>query len=185
MQGLDVGGVRTQTVFGDNELEMRVILAQRGDEAFGSIALTVIFLRAIVFHNGFGHQRNDFAAVGMEKHCPQQLMIVRHRPVAMDFLEARVTVNGLRGKIPRAIECQEIIAVKEHHLFQGFAALELPKNRPKHGAKRLRGHRIEALTHRRVTRDVLNAVDGGQIALHPLFVKGEEGGGFEGKHGKP
>ena len=37
VEGLDVGGVGTQTVFGDNELEMGVILAQLDNEALGGI----------------------------------------------------------------------------------------------------------------------------------------------------
>ena len=86
MQRLDVGGVRTETVFGDDELEMRVILAHLGYEALGGIALTVIFLRAILFDNGLGHQRNDFTAVGMENRRPQQLVIIGDRTIAMDLV---------------------------------------------------------------------------------------------------
>src|SRR2546430_10342242 len=37
VQGLDVRGIGTQAIFGDDEFEMRVILAQRGNEAFGGI----------------------------------------------------------------------------------------------------------------------------------------------------
>src|SRR6516225_11901388 len=44
MQGFDVGSIGTQGVFGDDELEMRVILAQLGDEAFGSVAFAIVFL---------------------------------------------------------------------------------------------------------------------------------------------
>src|SRR5262249_22957597 len=36
----------------------------------------------------------------------------------------------------------------------------------------------------RVARDALNTVDGVQIALSALLVKGQERGRFEGKHGK-
>ena len=36
----------------------------------------------------------------------------------------------------------------------------------------------------RVARDPLNTVDGVQIALGPLLVKGQERGRFQGKHGK-
>ena len=38
--------------------------------------------------------------------------------------------------------------------------------------------------HARVAWDPLNAVDSVQITLGPLFVKGEERGRFEGKHGE-
>ncbi len=48
VQGLDVGGIGTQTVFSDDELEMRVILAELGNEAFGGIALTIVFGRTIL-----------------------------------------------------------------------------------------------------------------------------------------
>ena len=49
VQGLDVGGIGTQAVFGDDELEVGVVLAQLGNKAFGGIAFTIIFGRAILF----------------------------------------------------------------------------------------------------------------------------------------
>ena len=104
VEGLDVGGVGTQTVFGDNELEMGVILAQLDNEALGGIALTVIFLRAILFDNRLGHERNDCTAVWMENRRAQQLVIIRDRTVALDLVQARGTVNRLGGKIPRAVQ---------------------------------------------------------------------------------
>src|SRR5215510_9759526 len=48
MQGVNVRRIGTQGVFGDDELEMRVILAQLGKEAFRRIAFTIIFGRAIL-----------------------------------------------------------------------------------------------------------------------------------------
>ena len=68
------------------------------------------------------------------------------------------------------------MAIKKHHRFQRLAALELPKDALEHRAERLGGDRIKYLAHVRVARDTLNAVDGVQIALGPLFVKGEERG---------
>ena len=95
--------------------------------------------------------------------------------MAMDLRQTRVTVHRLRGTIPRAIACQERRAVKKDQRFQGLAALEWPEDGPQHGAERLQRHRIEALAHSRVTRDVGHAVEGGSMTLKPLFVKGEEG----------
>jgi len=48
----------------------------------------------------------------------------------------------------------------------------------------LRGNGIEALPHPRVTGHAVNAIDGFQITFCSLFVKREQGRGFEGKHGK-
>ena len=45
--------IGTETVFGDDELEMGVIVAELGDEAFGRIPFTIVFARAILGHNGF------------------------------------------------------------------------------------------------------------------------------------
>jgi hypothetical protein len=70
----------------------------------------------------------------MENRRAQQLVIIGDRTVAMDLVQARGTVNRLRGKIPRAIECQEIIAVKKHHFFQRLASLELTKDAFEQGA---------------------------------------------------
>ena len=88
-------------------------------------------------------------------------------------------------KYPVPSSARRYCALKKHHLFEDLTALKLSKDRPKRRTKRLRGYWIEGLSHRGVARDVLNSVDGGQIPLDPLFVKGQEGGCFEGKHGKP
>ena len=50
------------------------------------------------------------------------------------------------------------------------------------GRSHLGGDRVKDFAHVGVARDPLNPVDGVQIALDPLFVKGEERGRFQGKH---
>ena len=109
----------------------------------------------------------------MDHCCAQHLVIIGHRPVAVDFVQTRRPVNSLRGKIPGAIEGQEIVAIKKHQRFKRLAALQLPKDALAQWTQRGRGHRIEYLAHLRVTRDAFHAVETPQIALCPLFVKGE------------
>jgi hypothetical protein len=70
----NVRGIGTQTIFGDNQLEMRVILAQLGEEALGGIAFTVVFLLAILLDDGLGHQRNDLTPVGVQQDGTQHLV---------------------------------------------------------------------------------------------------------------
>jgi len=111
-----------------------VILAQLDHEALGGMALTVIFLRALLCDHRLGHERNDFTAVWRANRRAQQWVIIRDRTVAMDLWQAQGPVKRLRGTIPCAIECQEIIAVKTHHLFQRLAALELTKDACEQGA---------------------------------------------------
>jgi hypothetical protein len=70
VQGLDMGGIGTETVFGDDKFEMRVILAQLGNEALGGVAFAIIFLCAIVLHNRFGHQRDSSRMSGWMMAAP-------------------------------------------------------------------------------------------------------------------
>ena len=83
MQGLDVGGIRTETVFGDDELEVGMILAQLGNKALGGIAFTIIFGRSIVLHNRFRHQGNHGTHVRMKNRCTQHLMKIGDGPLAV------------------------------------------------------------------------------------------------------
>jgi hypothetical protein len=76
------------------------------------------------------------------------------------------------------------VPIKKYHLFKRLTTLELPKDTLAHWAEPLGGDLIKALVHVRVTRDMLEPVDGVQIALGPLLVKGEERGRFQGKHGE-
>jgi hypothetical protein len=43
-----VRGIGTEAVFGDDHLEVRVVLTQFGDQALGGVALTVVLVRAIL-----------------------------------------------------------------------------------------------------------------------------------------
>ena len=104
MQRLDVGRIGTQTVFGHDKSEVRVVLAQLGNEAFGGVAFTIIFGRAVLVDNGFWHQRNHGPQVRMNNRGAQHLMKIGDRTIAVDFVQTRGTVNGLGGKIPRPIE---------------------------------------------------------------------------------
>jgi hypothetical protein len=66
------------------------------------------------------------------------------------------------------------VAIKKRHRFKSLAALELPKDAREHSTEPLGGDRVKDFAHMRVARDPLNAVDGVQIALGSLLVKGEE-----------
>ena len=46
-EGLDVRGIGTQAIFRDDKLEVRMVLAQLGNQALGGIAFTIIFAQFI------------------------------------------------------------------------------------------------------------------------------------------
>ena len=79
VQGLNMRGIGTQTLFSDNELEMRVVPTQLGNEAFGGIAFTNFVARAILLHNRLGHERNDFPHVWVDNRGASHLMMIGHR----------------------------------------------------------------------------------------------------------
>jgi hypothetical protein len=74
------------------------------------------------------------------------------------------------------------MAIQKRHGFKRLAALELPKDAREYWAEPLGGDGIKYLAHVCVARDTLDPVDGLQIVLGALLVKGEERGRFEGKH---
>jgi hypothetical protein len=79
-------------------------------------------------HNRCGHAWTHCTEIRMDNRCAQHLMIVRNRPVAVDLVQARRTVNRWGGKIPRAIEGHSIVTIQKHHVFKRLASLELPKD---------------------------------------------------------
>jgi len=87
VQGLDVGGMGTPTVVGDDAREMGVIVAERGDAAVGRLPCTIVLARAIVGHHGFGQQWHHCAPGWMDHGCAQHLMVVGDRPMTVDCVQ--------------------------------------------------------------------------------------------------
>src|SRR5262249_5594389 len=160
VQHLNVGSIGTQTVFGDNELEVGMILAQLGYKALGGIAFAIILVCSITVHNGLRHERNDGPLIRMKNRGTQHLMTIGDRPIAVDAVQTRGTVYRLGGKILCAIERQEVMAIKKRHGFQRLAALQLPKDALEHRTEHLGRDRVQDGTHMRVAWDPLNPVDG-------------------------
>src|SRR5262245_66667017 len=96
--------IRAHTVLGDNHLEVGVISAKLGDEALGSVAFAVIFLAAILFDNRLGHERNDFALVGVDEGRPQQLMGIGDGAVSVVCFEPRLAVYLMGSRLAGAIK---------------------------------------------------------------------------------
>ena len=87
VQGLDMRRIGTEAIFGDDELEVRVILAQFEDKSFGGIAFTIIFVRPIMPPDRFRHEWNHRPHVGMDDRGPQHLMRIGDRTIAMHLVQ--------------------------------------------------------------------------------------------------
>lgn len=104
LQGLNMRGIRTEAIFGDDHLEMGVIPTKFADETLGRVALAIIFLGAILLDNGLRHQGNDFALVRVNKGRAQHLVGISDSAISVVLFQTRVAVNRFGGKIARAIE---------------------------------------------------------------------------------
>jgi hypothetical protein len=105
---------------------MRMILTSLGQEACGGMAFTIICLCAVLLHHGFGHPRDHFTPVRMQKGGPSHVVRRRDRPVAVLLVKTRGTVHRLGGKIPRAIKGHQGMALQQCQRCKGLATLELP-----------------------------------------------------------
>ena len=87
LQGLDVRRIGTQAVFGDDALEVRVVLAQFAEKPFGGLTCTIIFVRPNVLPDRFRHQWNHCTHVWRDDRSAQHLMRIRDRTVAMHLVQ--------------------------------------------------------------------------------------------------
>jgi hypothetical protein len=101
-----------------------VVLTQLDEQALGRMALTIVLLRAILLHNGLGHQGNPFAPIGVDERGAQHLMRRGDGAIAVVPLSTRLTVNLLGGKIARASEGEKGVALDKHHPLKRFATLQ-------------------------------------------------------------
>src|SRR6202040_3454828 len=115
----------------------------------------------------------------MNERGTQHLMRIGCGAGAVVLFETRRTMNRFGGEIPGAIESQSITAFEKDHLFQRLATLQLSKGGLERWTKRLGRKRIEHLSHIRVARRALNAVDGFQVGVCTLLVVVEKRGAFE------
>jgi hypothetical protein len=83
VQGFDVWSIRTQTVFGDDALEVGMILTQLGHKALGGITFTIILVRPITVDNRLRHERNDGPLVRVDDRGTSQLMRIGDGPIAV------------------------------------------------------------------------------------------------------
>jgi hypothetical protein len=118
VQRLNGWGRRTEAVVGDEACAGWVILAQCDHKAFGGMTFTIIVVRPIVLPDRFRHQGHHGTHVGMDACGAQHLRRIRDRTVALHRVHTRGAVHGRGGKIPRAIEGEEGVAIKKHPLFQ-------------------------------------------------------------------
>ena len=70
LQQLDMRTIGGQGLLDDDELEMGMLPPQRGQQAFGRVAFTIVLSGPILPGNRLGGQGNHCALIGMDDQCP-------------------------------------------------------------------------------------------------------------------
>jgi len=83
------GGRRTQAVFGEHALAVGGGLPERDQEAFGSLAVTIVFGWAILLHHGGRQPRNHGTHVRMAPRRAYHLVSIGACTVAVDLVQTR------------------------------------------------------------------------------------------------
>jgi hypothetical protein len=128
LQGLAGRGMRTPAVCSEHACAVWVVLMPLGNQPCRGLPFTSMFVRAIVLHHRFRHQRHHGTPIRMDHRRASPLMIIGDAPVAVDLLPTRRTVNRLGGTIPRALACQSRVSSEERHRGERLASLQLPKD---------------------------------------------------------
>ena len=113
LQSLHVRGLGTQPLVGDDTLEVRVVLAQLGPQAFGGMPFTIIFGWASAVHKRRGHERHAGSLGWLDERGAQQRMRIGDSPVAVPPVQTGGTLDRLGRQILCAIQGQEIMASQE------------------------------------------------------------------------
>ncbi len=129
------GALLRERVFDHNQTQVGMIAAQLVEKTLGRVAFAVVFRLAVLFDDRLGHQGNHFLEVGMHDRRSQHLMIIGDLSVLAGFLHTGRTVDFVRGKIPGAIQRQQITSFVEDERLQGLAALQLAKHILEQGAE--------------------------------------------------
>lgn len=105
-----------------------MVLTERGKQALGGLALTIMVLRPIVFDHRCGHAWHHGPEVRMD-HCrPPPLGRIGPGTGAGDLGQPRLTVPRLGGAIACAIERAPRGPMQAYPRFTPCAALALPQN---------------------------------------------------------
>jgi hypothetical protein len=183
-QVADVRAVAGQAVLDDDELQMRMLPADFGQEPLRRVPLAVVFGGAVLFLDRLGRQRDHLLDVGMHDHRPQHLVLVGHAAVLVLLHLTGLAVDRRRGEISGAIQRQQVGAGVENERLQGLAPLQLAEDVAISRPQVLGVHRVENLPHPRVAGNLADAEQGIQIGIAATVVEGQQRGVLQREHGE-
>src|SRR3989339_1584668 len=121
---INEGLLGIKAISGDDQLELGMGLTQFADKPFGGIDLAVLLLGAVGVGNRLRGQGDDLTDAGAHNHRLQDLVLIAHMALGRGFCKTSGTVDGVRGKIRRSIQRQQIAIIAETEKVKVFTALQ-------------------------------------------------------------
>ena len=176
-QVAEVGGVGAEGVFDDDDRQEGMLLAKRFEPAAGGISLAVVLGLTVLLDDRLGCQRDDFLEVGMDEGGRQQLMGIGDVAVAMLLHQARGAMDLGGGKIGRAVQRHQVVAVQIDETFERLAALQATEDLAERGpqARGIR-QRSRKRPHLGVAGDAVDPIDGAEVdvGIATAIVEGQQ-----------
>ena len=179
-----MGGVGAEGVFDDDDRQVGMLLAKRFEPAAGGVSLAVVLGLTVLLDDRLGCQRDDFLEVGMDQGRPQQLMGIGDVAVAMLLHQARGAMDLGGGKIGRAVQRHQVVAVQIDETFERLAALQATEDLAERGPQARGIDRIENGPHLGVAGDAVDSIDGAEVVVGvaAAVVEGQQGWVLEREH---
>ena len=161
-----------------------MLLAKRFEPAAGGVSLAVVLGLTVLLDDRLGCQRDDFLEVGMDQGGPQQLMGIGDVAVAMLLHQARGAMDLGGGKIGRAVQRHQVVAVQIDETFECLAALQATEDLAERGPQARGIDRIENGPHLGVGGDAVDPIDGAEVVVGvaAAVVEGQQGWVLEREH---
>jgi hypothetical protein len=187
-QVADVRRVGTQGVLGDDDWQVRVVLAEPFQPATGGIGhpkgRAVVLGLAVLHLDRLGGQGDDFREVRVDEDRAEHLVVVGNVAVLVMAGHAVVAVDLVGAEVFDAIEGHQVAAIEEDILLQHLAALELAEDVLEDGAELVGMNVVEDLAHLGVAGDAVQAEDRTEVVVEGTGTEGKERGILEGKEGE-
>ena len=172
----NVGTVGTQTILVDNELQVRMVLAQFAEKTPYGITFTVHFCLAVLFPDGFRGKNNHLFIIRVNNSCANRLKLIGDFSGLFIFLfQAYVGVARIRGKITSAVKIEEVATFHKHQFLKDLAPLQLSKGIFEKWPEIIGIDTIKDFAHRCVAGDAAHSVYGHEVmwSLFPPFIKSQ------------
>src|SRR5436189_2399159 len=176
LQVADVWRVAAEGVFGHDDRQVGMVLAETLEPTPGGVALAVVLVLAVLTLDRLGRQGEDLREIRVNEGGPQQLVVVADCAVLVLPRQAMVAVDLLGREVFDPIQGNQLTTFQEDKLLQDLAALQRAEEVLEGGADLVRGHLVEDGPYLSIAGDGLEAEDRAEVVIQGATLESEQGG---------